>query len=111
MSKYPTLTNTSYSTLPALSHLHSLPLDSLSSISFSISNQHGSIEFLSKVDLRDLDLDSLINIQKTFIEVYPCKSPPIGTGLNVPARLTLKSLSSNQSSILSQCASMSVIKT
>ena len=111
MSKYPVLTNTSYWTLPALSQLYSLPLDSLSSVSFSIFNQHGSIEFLPKVDLRDLDLDSLIDIQKTFIEVYPHKSPSVGTGLNVPARLTFNCLATERSSILNQCASMSVIKT
>lgn len=110
MSAYPILSNTSYSTFPALSYLHSLPLDELSSMSFSIHNEHGSIEFLTKVDLRDLDLDYLVNIQKDFIEVYPEESPPIGTGLNVPARLTLNKTQTCRSSVVSQCNSMEVIE-
>lgn len=110
MSTYPVLSNTLYSTFPALSTIHSMPLDELSSVSFSISNQHGSIEFLNKVDLRDLDLDKLINIQKDFIEVYPEKSPPVGTGLNVPARLTLNCVKNCRSSVDSQCKSMEVME-
>jgi hypothetical protein len=107
MSIYPILTDSSYKTVPALSILHTLTPTQLKQIDFSISNKHGEIKFLSKVDLSNINLDETIKISKSFAEVYPGPSPAIGAGLNVPAIITLNHLSQDPKPIKLQCKSMS----
>ena len=107
MSIYPILTDTSYKTVPALSILHTLSPTQLKQIDFSISNKHGEIKFLSKVDLSNINLDRTVKISETFAEVYPDASPAQGTGLNVPAIITLNHLARDSNSLELQCKSMS----
>jgi hypothetical protein len=66
---------------------------------FSIENKYGKIEFLSPVNLTNLDLQKTIKIVKKSIEVYPdqffktnLNKPPRGRKLNVCARLIYKQI-------------------
>jgi len=56
---------------------------------FKIWNQHGSIEFIGKVDLTYCNLPKIIDILPKNIDVYPDETdkPPRGKKLNVPAIL------------------------
>merc|ERR1719158_2432870 len=53
--------------------------------------KHGRIVFQGTTDLRGLDLDQLIVFGNRTVDVYPDESvkPPMGQGLNKPARITL----------------------
>ncbi|XP_027158668.1 nuclear pore complex protein NUP98A-like [Coffea eugenioides] len=52
---------------------------------------YGSIKFLGETDVRELDLESLIQFNHGEVIVYMDESrkPPIGQGLNRPAEITL----------------------
>ncbi len=53
---------------------------------------YGEVTFLEEVDVRALQINSIIKIEYGEIVVYPDdqSKPPPGQGLNVPARLTLE---------------------
>jgi hypothetical protein len=53
---------------------------------------YGQIEFLEPVDVRGVDLNQLIVIDRHLITVFPddATKPPRGQGLNVRARLTIE---------------------
>jgi nuclear pore complex protein Nup98-Nup96 len=53
---------------------------------------YGQVEFLDPVDLRGVDLNQLIVIDRHLITVFPddATKPPRGHGLNVRARLTIE---------------------
>ncbi|CAI9118402.1 OLC1v1019969C3 [Oldenlandia corymbosa var. corymbosa] len=52
---------------------------------------YGSIKFLREIDVRNLDLESLIKFKNREVLVYPdeSKKPQVGKGLNKPAEITL----------------------
>jgi hypothetical protein len=68
---------------------------------FSIENEHGRIEFLDTVDLRNVDFDKDIIIDHKCIEVYgdrsPEQKPKKGEGLNQTARITFFNFRKKQS--------------
>ena len=51
----------------------------------------GSVRWLDPVDLRNLDIDSIVVLAQGSVDVYPDDSekPPVGRGLNCPAVITL----------------------
>lgn len=59
---------------------------------FSIENEHGRIDFLDTVDLRNVDFDRDVNIEHKYIEVYgnisPEHKPKKGEALNQSAQIT-----------------------
>lgn len=93
--KAPTLTREDYFTVPSIDYLRQLPDGELAAVDrFVIGREDiGEVLFLRPVDLRGLDLDSLIDIEKGKIALYPEPSaakPPPGQGLNMPALLTFR---------------------
>ena len=58
--------------------------------------EFGEVQFLAEVDLRGLDLDSLIDMGKGRIQLYGVAGGPAapmqGNGLNIPAMLTFRYL-------------------
>jgi hypothetical protein len=60
---------------------------------FTITNEHGSIEFLGETDLTDVDLEDIITIEEGGVEVYDETRhrpyPKRGEKLNKPAKITL----------------------
>ena len=63
---------------------------------FTISNEFGSIKFLGKTDLTNVDLAKIVTIKLRTAEVYndndPIQlkaKPPVGQKLNKPAEITL----------------------
>ena len=56
---------------------------------FSISNEHGSISWLTSVDLTGVDLSSEITIESKSFEVFPGQTPPLGQKLNSIAVIRL----------------------
>jgi nuclear pore complex protein Nup98-Nup96 len=49
----------------------------------------GEVNFLGGTDVRGLDLDAIVQINECEVSVYMGQSPPVGTGLNRPAHVTL----------------------
>ncbi|KAL3812968.1 hypothetical protein ACJIZ3_014236 [Penstemon smallii] len=51
----------------------------------------GSIKFLGEIDIRKLDLESIVQFNDREVTVYAdnTKMPPVGQGLNSPAEVTL----------------------
>jgi len=51
----------------------------------------GFIRWMEPVDIRDINLDDIVNLAAGSVEVYPESSnkPPVGEGLNKPATITL----------------------
>ncbi|KAH0771368.1 hypothetical protein KY290_015349 [Solanum tuberosum] len=52
---------------------------------------YGSIKFLGKTDVGKLDLDSAVQFNHREVIIYmdESKKPPVGQGLNKPAKMTL----------------------
>lgn len=91
----PTLTREGYFTVPPVALLRQLTDGELAAVERFVLGRKdiGEVLFISPVDLRGLDLDSLIDIEKGKIVVYPEPSPakpPPGKGLNMPALLTFR---------------------
>lgn len=57
-------------------------------------NKIGSLKFLGEVDIRGLDLESIIQFNEGEVIVYldDKKRPPVGQGLNRPAEITLRNV-------------------
>jgi hypothetical protein len=89
----PVLTKMGYFTSPDLSVLHSMSPDELASIfRFTVFRPHiGSIEWEGNTDIRDLNLDDIVEIEPKMVAVYDDddRKPPVGRGLNKPAIVTL----------------------
>ena len=74
-------------------HLHCDPVQAVER--FVIGREHlGEVQFLRPVNVLDVNLDSVIDIEKGRIQMYglpngPVRPPP-GEGLNVPAMLTFR---------------------
>ena len=97
----PTLTKEGYFTVPPFKRLRRLPDDNLRAVDrFVVGREDvGEVMFLKPVDVRGLDLDAVLEIEKGKIVLYPERSaaagaaeavpkPPPGQGLNVPAMLS-----------------------
>ncbi|KAK2078505.1 hypothetical protein QBZ16_003345 [Prototheca wickerhamii] len=92
----PTLTRAEYYTTPSASELASLAREDPGALAalpeFVVGRRGlGSVRWLEPVDVRGLDLDAIVSISRGSVEVYlegPDK-PPVGTGLNRPAEVTM----------------------
>ena len=88
-----------FKTTPSMENLGKLTSDQLSNIpSFTIDSEHAKIEWLSPVDLCEVDLSKAIEMKHKVVDVYPEASypqgtkPAIGTKLNSKARITYKNM-------------------
>jgi len=92
----PVLEREEYFLEPSMTQLTAMAqedIDSLSSVAnFTVGKDGvGSVRWLDPVDIRGLDLDSIITLAKGSIDVYPEASvkPPVGQSLNCPAVVTM----------------------
>lgn len=95
-SYLPTLSKFGYVTTPSLSELASKSEAELAALSgFTISRDgYGSIAWEGRVDVRGINLDSIVSIERQDISVYDDQEaagtkPAVGEKLNGPAVLTL----------------------
>ncbi len=103
-SNVPLLRRPGYGCRPSLKDMESMTNSDLSRVpNFSIWHTgFGSITFLKPVDLRGVDLDAIVSIERRDIAVYDTKeaaqnngtvdSAPIGHGLNQPAIIAMHSV-------------------
>lgn len=94
-SYVPTLTKKGYSTNPSFEIIRKLPSSELTRVkNFQIYNEYGSILWLGETNILGLNLDSLVNIEHRFVEVYPNheEKPQRGKGLNKTAIITLNNI-------------------
>ena len=96
LAALPVLEREEYYLKPSMTQLSAMAredLDSLASVSnFTVGRDGvGSVRWLDDVDVRGLDLDSIVSLAKGSIEVYPDSSvkPPVGQGLNCPAVVSM----------------------
>lgn len=90
-SVVPILSKAGYFTQPPYSDICRMTEEELSQVeSFTIWNDWGKVQFLGKTDLRGLNLDQLISIEKSKVEIYPedTEKPAVGQGLNKSATIT-----------------------
>ena len=64
---------------------------------FKVWNEHGSIEWVDKTDLTNVNLADIITIQRQQVEVYDDErhattKPTVGKKLNKPAIITLNNV-------------------
>lgn len=89
----PICTNSEYYMSPSLEELSKMSSEDLSQVEeFTIGRKaRGEILWLEPVDLRGLNLDDVVEIKTGEISVYPRDKdvPPVGQGLNKPARVKL----------------------
>jgi hypothetical protein len=88
----PVLTKTGYHTKPSYPLICRMSEDQLKDIKdFEIYNEHGRIKFLSPVDIRELNLDTIVLIEPMRARLYdkPAVKPKKGEGLNVPCEIYL----------------------
>ena len=97
----PTLTKEGYFTVPGIKLLRRMTDEELLTVErFVIGREDtGEVMFLNPVDLCGVNLDSVIEIEKGKIILYPdstavgtvaATKPPPGEGLNTPAMLTFR---------------------
>ena len=87
----PKLSKPGYETEPSFAAICQLDENQLSCIEdLAIKNPWGRIHFPGDTDIRGLNLDKIVNIEKGVIEIYPEGSvrPPRGQGLNKQAIFT-----------------------
>ena len=106
----PTFTKQGYSTSPPIESLREMSEKELSRVyNFEISHEYGCIKW-DIVDLRHVNLDDIITIGHGLFDVYPDdykNKPPVGQGLNKPARLTyLKFSEADEDYLNEMCQSM-----
>lgn len=90
-SSVPILTKAGYQTQPVYSEICRMTDAQLAKVhNFAIMNKWGRIQFFDETDIRGLDLDRLVIIERGQIEVYPegTIKPARGKGLNRPALIT-----------------------
>lgn len=92
----PRLTKPGYSTVPSLEELGGMSEHQLRRVQgFRVCNEYGQVEWEGATDVAGLDLDKLVDIGKKEVVVYPEDAddpglkPPVGRGLNKPAKITL----------------------
>lgn len=96
LAALPVLEREAYYLKPSMTQLSAMARedpDSLASVSnFTVGRDGvGSVRWLDDVDVRGLDLDSVVSLAKGSVEVYPDSSvkPPVGQGLNCPAVVSM----------------------
>ena len=96
----PVMKSRSYRTYPPYNELLKMTQSELQCVrDFSIENHLGRIDFLDPVDLTYANFDIDVRIGRDEVEVYPidavgqAERPLIGAKLNVPAQVTLVSIS------------------
>jgi len=93
LNHLPILTKPGYYTVPSVDRMKVMTVEELSSVkSFTIGCiSKGSVEFLSPINVMNLNLDETVIVNSHSIELYPDEStkPPRGQGLNIPALLTI----------------------
>lgn len=88
----PKLNRKNYAVTPSLATLSAMDENELEAVhDFTIENEHGKIIFEGMTNVKGLDLDEIVAIEKKQVFVYPEGSavPPIGNGLNRPATIHL----------------------
>ncbi len=92
----PRLKREGYSLEPSMKQLSAMAMDDPDSLAyvanFTVRKEGiGSVRWLDPVDLRNLDIDSIVVLAQGSVDVYPDDSekPPVGRGLNCPAVITL----------------------
>jgi len=90
----PKLTRDYYYMKPSISELKSLFNDNGQCLvkQFTVGHEkYGSVTFYGQINIAGLDLDQIIEIDRHEVTVYPDDNnkPPVGEGLNIPARITL----------------------
>lgn len=91
VSKVPNLTKRGYETEPAYNKICHMKEEELKAVeSFTIKNEWCKIRFEGYTDIRGLDLDKLILLERGKAEIYPegTVKPPVGQGLNKEAQIT-----------------------
>ncbi|KEP66354.1 UNVERIFIED_CONTAM: nucleoporin autopeptidase [Hammondia hammondi] len=88
----PVLTRSDYETVPSIEVLTGMSEQKLSRVQdFSITRRgYGSIRWPGYTDLRGINLDEAVKIEKLEVTVYGNEAPPRGVGLNKRAVITLK---------------------
>ncbi|KFH10869.1 nucleoporin autopeptidase [Toxoplasma gondii VAND] len=88
----PVLTRPDYETVPSIEVLTGMTEQKLSRVQdFSITRRgYGSIRWPGYTDLRGINLDEAVKIEKLEVTVYGNEAPPCGVGLNKRAVITLK---------------------
>jgi hypothetical protein len=94
----PVLSKPGYQTKPAYPLICRMTADQLKEVKgFEIYNSYGRIKFLEKVDLRGLNLDKIVRIEKCSVAVYEgCVKPAKGHGLNVTCEICLYDVQSKE---------------
>ena len=95
----PILTKSGYYTVPSLKCLQMMTSTELAAVSGFEIHHHGfgCVKWLQAVDIRDVDLDLVVDISHSHVRVYQhddgsemIDEPPIGEKLNCRAEVTLK---------------------
>ncbi|PFH37959.1 nucleoporin autopeptidase [Besnoitia besnoiti] len=88
----PVLTRADYESVPSIEVLTGMTEQELSRVQdFTITRRgYGSIRWPGYTDLRGINLDEVVKIEKLEVSVYGNDSPPLGVGLNRRAIITLK---------------------
>eukprot|EP01114_Cavostelium_apophysatum_P010587 TRINITY_DN2449_c0_g1_i4.p1 TRINITY_DN2449_c0_g1~~TRINITY_DN2449_c0_g1_i4.p1 ORF type:complete len:1866 (-),score=435.79 TRINITY_DN2449_c0_g1_i4:22-5619(-) len=91
----PRLTKADYFTTPSISELERMSDEELKSVrDFTVGRRDvGQVQFLGRVDVRNLNLDEIVHLEPKSVEIYPENSSvpkaAEGEGLNRPAVVTL----------------------
>ncbi len=95
-STLPMLERDGYFLEPSMSQLIAMAQDDPESLSrvanFTVGRTgYGSVRWIDPVDIRGLDLDSIVTLARGSIDVYPDADvkPPVGQSLNCPAIITM----------------------
>lgn len=95
--KIPSFDRSAYTTEPSYLEMCRMSENELASVAnFTIWNQHGEVGFKGRSDIRGLNLEKIIRIEKKSIEVFPSTHfsansiPQRGLGLNRAAVLKFK---------------------
>ncbi|PHJ24845.1 nucleoporin autopeptidase [Cystoisospora suis] len=93
MDLRPILTRSDYESSPSVEVLNGMTEGDLSRVQdFSITRRgYGTIRWPGYTDLRGINLDEVVRIEKLEVSVYLDKAPPVGTALNKRAIITLQS--------------------
>ena len=91
LCRVPNLTKKGYETEPAYNRMCHMREEDLKAIeNFTIKNEWCKIRFEGYTDVRGLDLDKLVDLERGKAEIYPegTDKPAVGQGLNKDAQIT-----------------------
>lgn len=91
-SQCPKLTREKYYCKPSINDMKNMTASQLRSVrDFTVGKEGiGEISWQESVDVTGINLDNIVNITPGKVTVYPDGSPPVGRGLNKPAKIVLK---------------------